>query len=100
MATKVFLAHAREDKPQVRKLYDGLKAQGVDPWLDEVDLLPGQIWKEEIPKAIRQAGIFLACLSSRSVGKVGYIQNEFRRALAALGGAPAGVHLPHPRPVR
>jgi hypothetical protein len=31
--------------------------------LDEVDLVPGQIWKEEIPKAIRQAGVFVACLS-------------------------------------
>ena len=77
-------------KPQVRKLYADLKARGFDPWLDEVDLLPGQIWKTEIPKAIRQAGIFLACLSSRSVGKVGYVQNEFRLALSAFGERPPG----------
>ena len=77
-------------KPQVRKLYADLTARGLDPWLDEVDLVPGQIWKEEIPKAIRQAGIFLACLSSRSVGKVGYVQNEFRLALSAFGERPPG----------
>ena len=91
MAPKIFLAHAREDKPQVRKLYADLKARGFDPWLDEIDLLPGQIWKIEIPKAIRQAGVFLACLSSRSVGKVGYVQNEFRLALSALGERPSGT---------
>jgi TIR domain-containing protein len=90
MAPKIFLAHAREDKPQVRKLYADLTARGFDPWLDEVDLVPGQIWKEEIPRAIRHAGIFLACLSSRSAGKVGYVQNEFRLALSAFGERPPG----------
>ena len=88
---KDLLAHAREDKAQVRKLYADLRARGFDPWLDEIDLLPGQIWKTEIPKAIRQAGVFLACLSSRSVGKVGYVQNEFRLALSALGARPSGT---------
>ena len=90
MAAKIFLAHAREDKPQVRKLYADLTARGLDPWLDEVDLVPGQIWKVEIPKAIRRAQIFLACLSSQSAGKVGYVQNEFRLALSAFGERPPG----------
>jgi hypothetical protein len=54
---RIFLAHAREDKGQVRELYADLKARGLDPWRDEVDLMPGQIWKEETPKAIRQAGV-------------------------------------------
>ena len=84
------LAHAREDNAQVRKLYADLKARGLDPWLDKVDLIPGQNWEIEIPKAIREAGIFLACLSSRSVGKVGYIQDEFRLALSAFGKRPPG----------
>ena len=70
-------------KPQVRKLYADLKARGFDPWLDEKDLRAGQIWKIEIPKAIRQAPLFLACLSNRSVGKIGYVQIELREALAA-----------------
>lgn len=87
---RVFLAHAREDKAQVRKLYHDLKALGFNPWLDEIDLIPGQIWKTEIPKAIREAEVFLACLSSRSVGKIGYIQNEFRQALAAFVERPPG----------
>jgi formylglycine-generating enzyme required for sulfatase activity len=92
MTTKrrIFLAHAREDKPEVRRLYADLKARGLEPWLDEFDLVPGQIWKVEIPNAIRQAGIFLACLSSRSVEKVGYVQNEFRLALSAFGERPPG----------
>ena len=86
---KIFLAHAREDKAQVRKLYADLKAGGLDPWLDEIDLKPGQLWKTEISKAIRQAGIFLACLSTRSVGKVSFVQNEFRVGPLGVRRAPA-----------
>lgn len=91
MAAKIFLAHASQDKPKVRQLYAELKTRGFDPWLDEIDLVPGQIWKVEIPKAIRQAGVFLACLSSQSVGKISFVQNEFRLALSALGARPYGT---------
>jgi formylglycine-generating enzyme required for sulfatase activity len=91
MATKIFLAHGSEDKPRVRNLYRDLKARGFDPWLDEEDLEPGQIWPVEIPKAIHQAGVFLACLSSQSVGRVGFVQNEFRIALSAVGSRPSGT---------
>lgn len=90
MGPKIFLAHAREDKEQVRRLYFDLKARGLNPWLDEIDLIPGTIWTEEIPRAIRQAAVFLACLSSRSVDKTGYFQNEFRLALAAFSERPPG----------
>ena len=31
MASKIFLAHAREDTAQVRKLHADLKARGFDP---------------------------------------------------------------------
>jgi hypothetical protein len=36
---KIFLAHANQDKPRVRKLYADLKTRGFDPWLDEIDLV-------------------------------------------------------------
>ena len=39
---RVFLCHASGDKPAVRKLYQRLCAEGVDAWLDEEKLLPGQ----------------------------------------------------------
>lgn len=87
---RVFLAHANEDKPQIRQLYAALKDRGFEPWLDEKDLVPGRLWREEIPKAIRGAGVFLACLSSRSVEKIGYVQNEFRLALSAYAERPPG----------
>lgn len=78
---RVFLAHASEDKILVYELYNKLKSQGFMPWLDKVDIIPGQNWKLEIPKAIEESKIFIACLSNRSIRKQGYIQKEFRLAL-------------------
>ncbi|CCH93500.1 conserved hypothetical protein [Microcystis aeruginosa PCC 9432] len=82
---QIFLAHASEDKPAVLALYDRLKQSGYKPWLDKKDLIPGQIWRDEIPKAIKASQIFLACLSGKSANKQGYIQRELRIALDTLG---------------
>ena len=83
MAPKIFLAHTREDKAQVRQLYADLTTRGLTHGSDEVDLLPGQIWKEET------RGLFGLSVQP-SVGKVGYLQNEFRLALSAFGERPPG----------
>jgi formylglycine-generating enzyme required for sulfatase activity len=45
---RIFLCHASEDKPQVREVYQRLKALGFSPWLDEEEILPGQDWDYEI----------------------------------------------------
>ncbi|MDV3348189.1 toll/interleukin-1 receptor domain-containing protein [Leptothoe sp. LEGE 181152] len=87
---QIFLAHASEDKDAVIDLYNRLKERGFKPWLDKVDLLPGQSWRAEIPKAIRESDVFIACLSKQSVAKQGYIQREFRMALQKMGDMPPG----------
>lgn len=90
MATKnrIFLAHASEDKPRVQQLYNQLKKQGFSPWLDAIDLIPGQNWEIEIPKAIKRASVCLVCLSKSSVAKKSYVQREFRYALLAYAELP------------
>lgn len=77
----VFLAHAKEDKKAVKKLYHALKNAGLDPWMDKFDLTPGVRWDVEIQKAIRKCSFFLACLSPTSINKTGYVQKELRFAL-------------------
>lgn len=49
---RAFLCHAREDKPAVRALYQRLSRDGIEPWLDEEDLLPGMDWEQEIPSRL------------------------------------------------
>jgi hypothetical protein len=73
-----------EDFPSVKPFYDRLKEQGLRPWLDREDLLPGVEWDREIVHRIKQSHFVLFCLSKRSRTKRGYIQKELRTALEAF----------------
>jgi formylglycine-generating enzyme required for sulfatase activity len=95
---QIFLCHASEDKAAVLDIYDQLKALGYKPWLDKKDLLPGQLWEEEIPKAIRASDFILIFLSENSIPKRGYVQTEFKLTLDAWTRVPQGMI--HTIPVR
>jgi hypothetical protein len=78
---QVFLAHSSKDKPKVRELYLRLKKDGFQPWLDREDLIPGQNWQREIPKAVRHSHVVLVCLSATAVNEAGYLHKEIKFAL-------------------
>ncbi|MEZ4526802.1 MAG: toll/interleukin-1 receptor domain-containing protein [Desulfobacterales bacterium] len=82
---KVFISYAREDIATARRLYEDLKMAGIVPWMDKIDLLPGQNWKFHITKAIRESSYFIALLSSKSLSKRGFVQKELKLALDILG---------------
>lgn len=88
---RVFLCHASQDKPAVWKIYRYLKQHGVQPWLDQADLLPGQNWEVEIPKALFNSDVILVCLSKNSVNKEGYVQKEIVFALDKAMEKPEGT---------
>jgi outer membrane protein assembly factor BamD (BamD/ComL family) len=88
---KVFLCHASGDKPPVRDLYKRLIAEGVDAWLDQEKLLPGQDWRLEIPRAVREADVVVICLSKKSITKEGYVQKEIKFALDIAEEKPEGT---------
>lgn len=94
----IFLCHATEDKPIVREVYKRLKEEHFNPWLDEEDLLPGQLWEHEIRNQLRKSEFVLIFLSEISVNKIGFVQNEFKLALNALENIPEGTI--HTIPVR
>jgi hypothetical protein len=60
---KVLLCHSSRDKPAVRSLNKRLLEDGFQPWLEEEELLPGQEWEMEIPKAVRESDVVIVCLS-------------------------------------
>jgi len=86
----IFLCHATEDKKIVKEIYRKLKEDGLEPWLDKEDLLPGQLWRDEIPRVINSAACMLVFLSTTSVEKRGYVQKEFKLALETLDLIPDG----------
>jgi hypothetical protein len=77
----IFLCHAKEDIEFVRSLYHRLKQENLTPWLDEIDIFPGQNWDIEIQRAIKKTDFALICLSSISVQKKGYLHKEIKWAL-------------------
>lgn len=87
---KVFLCHASEDKPRVRRLYQRLSADGYDPWLDEKKLLPGHNWKQEIKKALRASDAAVVCFSRTAVTKNGFVHVEVREILELAATRPFG----------
>jgi formylglycine-generating enzyme required for sulfatase activity len=95
---RIFLCHASEDKALVREVYQQLKTLGFAPWLDEVDILPGQDWAQEISRAIQTADFILIFFSRNSVAKRGYVQREMKLALDAWQDVPEGTI--HTIPVR
>jgi len=88
---KVFLCHSSGDKDAVRALYKRLLADGLDPWLDEEDLLPGEEWEPAIEQAVRDAGVVLVCLSRKAGSKRGFVQKEIKFALDVADELPEGT---------
>jgi len=87
---RVFLCHCSLDKQAVRDLYDKLKSDGFKPWLDEVNILPGQEWDRTIRTAVRNSDIVVVCISPSSVTKEGYIQKEIKLVLDVADEKPDG----------
>lgn len=78
---QIFLSYARQDKEKIENLYLKLSDVGFKPWMDTKDILPGERWRVAIEKAIHNSEFFLACLSTNSVNKRGFLQREIKDAL-------------------
>lgn len=83
--------HSSSDKELVRRLHARLLRQSFRPWLDKVDLKPGEDWDATIKKAVRESDIVVVCLSNSSVTKEGYVQKEIRFALDIADEKPEGM---------
>jgi len=88
---RVFLCHSSADKPVVRILFHLLSVDGIDPWLDEKNLLPGEDWDLAIRSAVRTSNIAIVCLSKSGTNKAGFVQKEIRYALDVADEQPQGA---------
>ncbi len=77
----IFICHASEDKPFVRRLARALRAHGVRAWVDEYEMRPGDSIHGKIGDAILQSGYMLVLLSRRSKNKA-WVKREISAGLA------------------
>ncbi len=72
---QVFVSYARSDMEIVDRVVDLLEKKEIDCWIDRKDIDGGNIWREEIVHAIRDARVFVIFLSHNSV-KSDYVHRE------------------------
>ena len=60
---KVFISYVKENIEIVDRLYQEIKAHGIEVWLDRNDIDPGSYWEQAIRRAIQQGAFFIACFS-------------------------------------
>jgi len=73
----VFLNHNSQDKPAVEALARRLVKEGIQPWLDTWNLIPGEPWQEAIEGALDSCATCAVCLGPSGTGPW---QNEEMRA--------------------
>src|SRR5678816_3623300 len=64
---KIFFSYARADSQFVLELANDLRSAGVNIWIDQQDILPGERWDNAIQKALTTAPCLLVVLSPASV---------------------------------
>ena len=75
-----FFSYSRDDSDFVLKLASELRAQGVDLWLDQLDIVGGERWDKAIEEALESCQTLIVVLSPSSVESVN-VMDEVSYAL-------------------
>jgi hypothetical protein len=87
-----FLCYAKENSTGVREFRERLKAEDwIDPWFDEEDILPGQMWEGSVTEAVHNSHAVMVFLSSIAVRTDGFFHKELKLALDAAAEKPDGT---------
>jgi hypothetical protein len=87
-----FLSYAKSNRFIVREFANRLKSTGwIDPWYDEEDILPGQLWEDSVVQAVRQSHAVVIFLSRVAVASEGFFQKELKLALDTAAEKPEGT---------
>jgi hypothetical protein len=89
-ARHVFIIYARDDLEVARKLAHLMKEVGLSPWLDVDELVPGQVWKNAVLKALEESSVAVI-LVSKSIEKSGFVGEEMNAAMKLLQSRDASV---------
>lgn len=60
---KIFISHAAEDKLIAERLAEGLQRAGLEPWVAEQQILPGDNWAEKSGQALAEAEAMVILLT-------------------------------------
>src|SRR5580765_2278877 len=77
----VFLSYASEDAGAAARICAGLRAAGIEVWLDQSELRGGDAWDHRIRQQIRDCSLFVPVISGHTQARAeGYFRLEWRLA--------------------
>jgi CRP-like cAMP-binding protein len=63
----VFVSYAREDQEFVLRLAQDIFREGIDVWMDQLNIAPGSSWAREVGRALDTCNTMLLVLSAASL---------------------------------
>ena len=64
----VFLSHNSQDKPEVERVAERLKREGIEAWLDIWCLTPGGDWQDELAQGLRVSPACAVIVGAHGIG--------------------------------
>ena len=87
-----FISYSKIDTTHVREFAAKLKSEGwIDPWFDEEDILPGQVWQDRVTNGVSNSHAVIILLSKAAVASEGYFHKEVKLALETAAEKPEGT---------
>ena len=87
---KIFFSYSREDSKFVLKLASDMRANGLDLWIDQIDIPSGVHWDQTVEEALKSSPNFLIVLSPASIAsqnvmdEVGYAIERKKKIIPIL----------------
>ncbi len=78
--SRVFISYSREDNRRISEIYRKLSDSGINVWMDQEDIRPGEEWNPKIQNVMKSARLILIFLSHHSITNDGYQQREINYA--------------------
>ena len=78
----VFLSYASQDAEAAQKIYEALRAGGIEVFLDQSELRGGDAWDQKIRHEIHDCALFIPLVSQHTQERLeGYFRHEWKLAI-------------------
>lgn len=84
MGKRIFFIYSHKDKEKAMDLAVKLKEKGYNPWVDELEIIPGQNWSKAILQAIESSTVAIYLCSNSATGSDGFISKEIKHSMDVL----------------
>jgi len=66
MSEAVFISYASQDADAAKRICESLRAEAIEVWLDQDELLGGDAWESRIRQQIRDCALFMPVISAHT----------------------------------